>query len=103
MKVTESKDGTKRTTLFVKHRMSRDEMILVLCLWVVKGGVEKEALPRFRLTQDGFKKAVKETLAQFGYDAPDWWSDSLDDEDDYDLVRDWAAAQVDRHLPGFTA
>lgn len=104
MRFTMSKDGVERANVRVQHRLSREDLVDLLCLAVTKSHVpgvdsvydesDLDVLPE-RLHRDPGEIAIRDVLRQYGADARHWWRDDVG-EDVADVIRDWAEEQVGR-------
>jgi hypothetical protein len=107
VKLTMSRDGRRRGTLRVEHRVDADTLAANLCLAVVKnhdvmdeGDLgDSESVPK-NPSQTWILNEVRTVLKQRGSDAADWWADDVSDEA-ADEIRVWADAAVRGAFPEF--
>jgi hypothetical protein len=87
---TNSKDGKKRVTLRVEHRMEKDDLARALAVEVNRSEPFDD-LPE-EMSEAEVMRRIRELLQNSGFDAT--WGEDVDE-----TFTEWATRQIERILP----
>lgn len=80
MKFTDSRDGVQRATIFVAHRLGKEEMLEAICCHISRYGSPEKWSKSWAMA------AIKKVLCQTGDEGYGLWFEDRDD-DEVDAIR----------------